>query len=198
MARLSSAERRRQLVRAALDVLSAEGLAAATTRRIAERAGVQLATVHYVFADKQELLRAVLEQVTEDIAATLERSIEPGGGLAKAIEDSVHGFWRVVEADPGLQLMQYELTTHALRQPGLAGLAEWQYTRYCEVVEAALREAGRDADRPPVPLPQLARLLVAGVDGVILQFVVHRDVGRARQDVRNLLAALRATALTPG
>lgn len=189
MARLSAGERRTQLIDAALAVMSEEGLQAATTRRISEYAGVQLATVHYVFDNKQDLLAAVMTKVTDDVAATVSGAIERSG-LRAAIEDSATGFWSMVEQNVGLQIMQYEVTTYALRRPDLAWLAEWQYDRYCKAVEDAYRKVMRDDETTDVPIPQLARLVVAGVDGIILQFVTHRNVRRARRDIRNLIDTL--------
>lgn len=187
MARLSANQRRAQLIDAALTVMSEEGLQAATTRRIAEHAGVQLATVHYVFDTKQDLLAAVMTKVTDDVAATVSDSIAGSTGLRAAIEDSATGFWSMVEQNIGLQIMQYEVTTYALRRPDLAWLAGWQYDRYCGAVEDAYRKVMREDEVAAVPIPQLARLVVAGVDGIILQFVTHRRVRRARLDIRNLI-----------
>lgn len=187
MARLSADERRMQLIDAALAVMSNEGLQAATTRRISEYAGVQLATMHYVFDNKHDLLAAVMTKVTDDVAATVSGAIERSSGLRAAIGDSATGFWSMVEQDIGLQIMQYEVTTYALRHAELAWLAEWQYDRYCKAVEGAYRKVMRADEKSSVPLPQLARLVVAGVDGIILQFITHRSVRRARRDIRNLV-----------
>lgn len=190
MARMSADERRSQLIEAALAVMSDEGLHAATTRRISEYADVKLATVHYVFGNKQALLEAVMTKVTDDVAATVSSAIRRSTGLSAAIEDSITGFWSMVEQNVGLQIMQYEVTAYALRTPGLAWLAKWQYDSYCKAVEDAYRDAMRDDETADIPIPQLARLVVAGVDGIILQFVTHRSVRRARRDVRNLVGAV--------
>ncbi|MCP2260720.1 transcriptional regulator, TetR family [Streptoalloteichus tenebrarius] len=196
MARLSAEERRQQLVRAAIEVMGEEGLDAATTRRIAEQADVPLGTVHHVFENKRELLRAVVESVTGDVAAALDEVISPAHGLARAVEDSVRGFWRMVEGAPGAQLMRYELTTYAIRRPELAWLAEWQCQRYCSVVETAYRRARRPDETPVMPLPQLARLVVAATDGIVVQYLAHGNTRRARQDVRNLVQAVRGLVRT--
>ena len=63
MDRLPMAERRAQLVRAALTVASRDGIEAAAVRAIAAEAGVSLGVVHYCFEDKNELLREVGEAV---------------------------------------------------------------------------------------------------------------------------------------
>src|SRR5919108_6565433 len=53
---------REQILDAAGQVLSAEGGAAATTRAVAQRAGVRLSLVHYHFGGKGGLLAELLER----------------------------------------------------------------------------------------------------------------------------------------
>ena len=60
MARMSAQARREQLVEAAIAVMSREGLDRATTRRIADEAGVPNGAFHYAFRDKNELLTHVV------------------------------------------------------------------------------------------------------------------------------------------
>jgi AcrR family transcriptional regulator len=61
---------REQILRAAREVLREQGGGAATTRAVAERAGVRLSLVHYHFGGRAGLLAALLEQ---ENAALLER-----------------------------------------------------------------------------------------------------------------------------
>ena len=79
MNRLPVAERREQLIEAALAVASRDGIDAATVRAVAAEAGVSLGVVHYCFQDKDELLRAMAHAIT---SANLERSLGelPAGG----------------------------------------------------------------------------------------------------------------------
>ena len=50
MNRIPQDERRRQLIEAAVRVISREGTARATTRRIATEAGAPLASLHFLYA----------------------------------------------------------------------------------------------------------------------------------------------------
>ncbi|WP_264991942.1 TetR/AcrR family transcriptional regulator, partial [Mycobacterium montefiorense] len=69
-----SPERREKLIRAAIAVITELGLEAATTRRVATHAGVSLGSVHYVFANKNELLAAVIDFVGDSIETALRPS----------------------------------------------------------------------------------------------------------------------------
>jgi hypothetical protein len=45
-----------------------------------------------------------------------------------------------------------------------------------------------------VPLDQLARFVIAGLDGLILQFISNRDPERTQRDLDHLIAAAIALA----
>ena len=60
---------RRRIVDAARDVLLERGHAAASTRAVADEAGVRLSLVHYHFGGKQGLLLEVLERENELLLA---------------------------------------------------------------------------------------------------------------------------------
>lgn len=201
MAYVESAVRGRQLVAAARAVMSREGVARASLRTVAAEGGVSLGALQHVYPSKELLLRAVIEDVTDEIAGVFENSVQLGGGLEKAIRHGVTSFWeQLVTEQSNLQLMQYELTTYALRTPGQEGLARWQYDRYAGIVAGWCQEAaGRAGETCMIPFAQLGRLLVAAVDGLILQHVCDPDPTRSQGDLEALIEMLVAsTGVRPG
>ena len=192
MVYVEAAVRRRQLVASARSVLMRDGVARTSLRAIAEEAGIPLGTLQYVFPSKELLLRAVIEDVVEELAALLKEDVELGGGLEGAIRHGVSTFWSgLVAEERNLQLMQYELTTYALRTAGQEDLARWQYEQYCGVVAAWLQEAADNAgETSAVPYTRLARVMVAGIDGLVLQRICDPDASRSREDLDALIAML--------
>src|SRR6478735_2370115 len=71
MARIPAAERRTELVAAAVRMIAAHGVEGATTRRIAQEANAPLATLHYCFASKEVLFAAVFEHVGQQYREVL-------------------------------------------------------------------------------------------------------------------------------
>lgn len=193
MARLSVDERREQFVRAAIAVMSSEGLDRATTRRIADAAGAPQAALHYAFRDKEELLVAVVGEVTAEVERILRGAVDPALGLEAAVQSASSAFWQHVVGDDGLQLMQYELSIHCRRTPGLEWLAEWQYNRYVMVAQDVFQAAAEaDPEVGDVDVAALSRFIVAATDGLILQYEVHHDRALAQRDAA---LAVRAAML---
>jgi AcrR family transcriptional regulator len=168
-------------------VITRDGVAGTTVRAVAQEAGIPLGTLQYVFPTKQQLLRAVIEDLVEELASNLLSSVSPDADLEYAIGHGIRTFWNdlVVGDAEGVQLAQYELTTYALRTAGLEELARWQYGRYTDVVAGWLQRAAT-----PVDARRLARLIVAGIDGLILQYVVNPDPDRGREDIEAMIAMI--------
>ena len=191
----TTTDRRADVLAAAIRVLAREGIAAATTRNIAAEAGINQATMLYYAGSKDELLLNVLREMmrlTRDVVLATD---PVGGDPREGIRRSLTAFWLHVESAPELQVMQYELTLYALRRPASAWLAREQYAGYAAVVEDLLRAAYAAADAAcALPFATLARFIVGGLDGMILQFVSDRDTTRARRELEALIAAVVALA----
>ena len=192
MAYMEASVRRKQLVAAARSVLAREGVARTSLRAVAAEGGVSLGTLQYVFPSKELLLRAVIEDVVDEIAGVLKESVQVEDGLEHAIRQGLTRFWsQLVAEQSNLQLMQYELTTYALRTPGQEHLARWQYERYAGIVAQWCQEAAGNAGEVcAVPFAQLARVVVASVDGLILQHVCDPSPGRSREDLDAVIEML--------
>jgi AcrR family transcriptional regulator len=187
--------RRAEILEAAIRVLARDGLAETTTRKIAAEAHVNQAMLRYYFGSKDDLLFAVLQEmmrVTEEIVHSVTTV---SSSLREAIEVSIKAFWEQVEATPELQIMQYELTLYALRNPESAWLAKQQYGGYSAVVETIIQHACATTGQPcAIPFPTLARFIIGGLDGLILQFISDRDTARARSDLDYLIKTVIALA----
>jgi AcrR family transcriptional regulator len=181
--RLPVAERRAQLVDAALAVAVAEGIAAVTVRRVAEEAGVALGVVHYAFADKDELLAAMAGRIVDELADAGASALEvdDGDDLARALTTAVDGIWRSIEATAGAQLLTYEITAHALRNPALHDVAHRQYAVSQAAAERLLELAAEASGATwKRPVAELAAEALAYVDGITLRWLVDRDGAAAR------------------
>jgi AcrR family transcriptional regulator len=92
----------RQILDAADQIVGTQGVDAATTRAIAERAGVAIPSLYRFFADRDEILDALVEHMTADLdqhARAAEASWQPGdpAGLIRLELDTAAAYF---EAHP--------------------------------------------------------------------------------------------------
>jgi AcrR family transcriptional regulator len=188
MGYLTAPVRREQLVTAAVTVMAREGVRAATTRAVAREAGVPLSTVHYLFGTKAAMLRVVIETLTDDVVAGFSAAQLRGRNLRNVLDSMVDVCWRGVHERPQHHLLLLELTTYALREPGLHEVAVEQYARYLDAIDQMLRRvyarAGVDV---PADNATLARLMLAGLDGFTLQQLVDDDPQAIRAGLTRVL-----------
>lgn len=176
MVHIPAAERRDALVQAALRVVAEGGVTAATTRAIAAEAGMPLASFHYVFDSRDELMAHLVTFVVgQEEAAILPEPIE-GTDLRGIISAGLWRYADLLRADPLREQAMLELTHYALRSADIADLARRQYEHYFALAASALTAAaahlGLIWERP---VDEVARILVALTDGLTISWLVNRD-----------------------
>ncbi|MFI7401064.1 TetR/AcrR family transcriptional regulator [Streptomyces sp. NPDC049541] len=173
MARMPSAERRRQLTEAAIRAMARDGVARTTTRSIAAEAGVSLSVFHYCFDSKQALVEAVITTLTDHSVTVVKQALRPRATLVETVRAGFQAYWDHVRAHPDEHMLTYELTQYALREPGFEHLARRQYelygAAYTELIDGLRRSMGL---RLAVPASVLARYLAAMTDGLTLNYLV--------------------------
>jgi AcrR family transcriptional regulator len=164
----SVTDRRRGLVDAAVRVISAEGVARATTRRIAEEAGVSGAIVHYAFSSKDDLFQAVYESLTASAFTEIGARITPGIGLEAGARQVLNGFATWIRRDRNAVLGLLELTAWSLRNADSRHLATRVYRRHIDLTAGLLAEAAPEVDA--VTQLTVARVINMALDGIYLQW----------------------------
>ncbi|MGJ5898156.1 TetR/AcrR family transcriptional regulator [Streptomyces niveiscabiei] len=186
-------------IEAAAAVIARDGVAGATTRRIAAEAGLSLATLHYVFKTKDDILAGVLESLIEhadqDNSTLAAHLVTPLGAappaLSEVIQQLVRTAWGLVSGDLVTQRVEYELTLYALRTPEAAQLGrplrDYHLSAIERIVHRALEHTGQVSRIPP---RDLAHLMYCTIDGVLLGHLVEPDAGQADRTVAHLAGAV--------
>ncbi|GAC56344.1 putative TetR family transcriptional regulator [Gordonia hirsuta DSM 44140 = NBRC 16056] len=188
---MQAAVRAGQVARAARRILSRRGVARTSLRDIAAEARIPLGTLQYVFPSRQQLLRRVTEDAVADLAGVITDTASTGNGLEYALRTGVPQIWAQLVTDPDLQLMQYELTAYSLREPGQHELARTQYQAYTQAAADWCRAAAHEAGEVcAVGFDQLGRILLASLDGLMLQYLSDPDAQRAAADLQSLIDML--------
>ena len=182
------AQRRRELVAATWAVVAAEGIEAATVRRIAEEAGCTTGRITHYFADKEEVLVAALRQVHRAAGKRMLAAIGPRSGLealrAVLAEALPLDQERVLEWRVWLAFWGSAATSASLQAEQHQRYREWR-----GLLKRVLATAQLSAD---IDLDRLVDQIVALVDGFGLQGVLDPQHPQPEQLASRLNGAVDA------
>ncbi|MCM2400655.1 TetR/AcrR family transcriptional regulator [Rhizobium sp. S153] len=185
-------ETRARIIRGAIEAVESEGMESLTTRKIAARAGVQLATLHYYFDSKESLMLAVLEDLVSDMSMRYTSSVN-SADMDDRIAQLIRLIWRYIGENPNREISQIELTIYALRTKGSEWLAAKQYNTYIDFYSQFVF---RDSDIPEPERTRIAnavtRFMLIGIDGLILQNFALGDTAVASESVEALIFTTQA------
>jgi len=178
-----AAQRREQLLDAAVEVLIRGGLDGLTLRDVAAQAGVRLSTLQYIFSSRADLVAALSERVLTN--AGYGQYEVGSGGLEHELRNLVDWFATQFFADPAMvELVRYEYVARVSRRgphepidfpagrPIVTGTAE---QRFLEIAEKA-------HESYDLPAEALARMWSVALLGLIFECLEDLDVARYRAD----------------
>jgi AcrR family transcriptional regulator len=164
-------QRREQMLRAALEVITERGYADSRIADVAERAGTSPALVIYYFKTKDQLL-------TEAIRFAEDLWYEEGTRRMAAIPTAAGRLEEVVamsclpEADtetPNSWVLWLDLWAQALRHPEVATVREKYDERWRQTISSLVVEGQEAGEFGPVDPADFAVLFSALLDGLAIQ-----------------------------
>lgn len=169
--RVSAGERRGQLISATLELMRREGVQSVTMRAIAKEAKANLATAHYCFADKSELMDAAAEAWLKNLNRS-SREISVHLGLRKAVEQVAEEYWRSLTEEPASLLAEIELILWATRNAAVSPLAAKIYPGYAaELGDIFSAAAKNNSDQCRMDITTLVRSFLMIYDGAAIQYM---------------------------
>jgi AcrR family transcriptional regulator len=168
-------QRRSEIVSAAAQVFAERGYHAGSLRSIADRVGISSASLVQYFGTKEGLLAAVLEEWARESRPSRADGLRGVAWIASMREAMVYN-----AAHRGLIELFLTLSAEATHADHPA--RTFVQHRYATVVREHvhhLREAVEDGDVAPLDDTELeleARLFVAGMDGIELQWLLDPEV----------------------
>ena len=190
--RIPAKDRRKQLISATIELMRREGVQSVTTRAIAKEANAPLATAHYCFSNKDDLMEAAAEAWLKNLSS-FSGEVPAELGLRKAVEQVAEGFWRALEEEPSSLLAEIELILWATRNAPASPLAPKIYPAYegelGNIFSTAARNSG---DHCLIEIPALVRSFLMIYDGAALQYITDPT----RTDLRGLFFMMLDALLT--
>jgi AcrR family transcriptional regulator len=185
---------RDRIIEAARAVLIAEGHANASTRAVAEQAGVRLSLVHYHFGGKQGLLLEVLQRENEQLLERQRELYASPGPLAEK--------WRIAcdlldeDVGSGYVRLLWELWSAGLADPELAegwraAMAGWR-DLLTDVFAAWAEQIDGELPLSPRALASFTANLFQGIEVEMLAGVPEGEA--PHREVLDAVGALIAQA----
>ena len=165
------------LVRAAFDLIAERGFEGLRTRDVAARAGVNIATLHYYFATKEMLIRAVVEALVQQfqVRRAPDLAAQPRHPLVELRQELRDVEYQVRES-PELFAVLFELTTRSLRDPAIKAIMRDTEAHFQEHIASYLRAGVEQGEfRSDLDVAAAAAGLVALVIGSAIQLMTNPD-----------------------
>lgn len=182
----AAGERREQILAAAWVALTEAGFENITTRRLAEAAGVNIATLHYYFGNKEALLTETLRYAQRWAEARMRAAVAPARTAGEAMERAVAVTWELMASRPGI--LRFDLAVRGFRDADARREAAAVYGAYRgfvrEIVEWHVRDGG--AIRDGLASDELAHYVVCMVDGILLHHTLDGDDRAARRNLSSM------------
>jgi AcrR family transcriptional regulator len=174
-----SAERRAQILDAALTVLARDGISGVSMRAVAREADLSLGLANYHFDDKQGLIAAALERIADADAAMV--APDPAADAEQNLRRALH----LVAADEFLGLdylaLRLQLWSLAGVDPEFAAINRRAQTAYLDGLTDLL--AAARPDLTPDEVRRRAEDILVVQNGVWLTSVLIPDAATMRRAV---------------
>lgn len=171
-----------------------EGYERITTRRIAEIAEVNVATLHYHFGNKEALLREAMHHALAQTQSRMREAIAGAHDLDSALTRAFDCIWTLLKERPGV--LRFDLAVRGFRDPAARVEVQGVYSAYRSLIIEMIvqhcpkvEQSGHDQTAE-----RIAHYMMCAVDGTVLQHTITGDDASAmsaltmiREHVQTLL-----------
>lgn len=192
MNRMNVDQRRSKLIGAAIEVMLRDGVTRTTTRAIVTQAGMTTGAFHYSFFSKEELELEVMRALNEH---AFEPTVLEGeghrGGPADLIDRIVTVYVDGLVAEAPRRQLAFELSLHAMREPGLRDAAIKHYRGKLDRTETFLeRTAASGGFSWRMSTGPLAQLALSTAEGTAYTWLLTEQAAGQEQLHRALTGFL--------
>jgi len=170
-------ERRRSLVLAAYDLIAEKGFEDLRTRDVAMKARVNIATLHYYFASKEDLIDGVVDYLLDLFSSEASRDLQldfstPLGHLHAMFQNTVYR----MRTMPKMFVVLGELVMRSQRHPELERAMQRMDEQWLQYLSWILAEGVAQGQfRADLDPETTAKKIIVVVKGVTFSYVWSRQ-----------------------
>jgi AcrR family transcriptional regulator len=165
------------LVLAAFHLIAEKGFEGLRTRDVAQRADLNIATLHYYFPSKEDLIRAVVAYMQERFANLhMPDTVWGQGGPLAEFRDDLKEIRFTWDMEPQLYLVLMELMLRAQRDPAIYPILQEMETHWqANITSYLARGVAEGVFRRDLDVTIAATALRIFVKGAVLEIMTHAD-----------------------
>jgi len=177
MARRRSAEetRRAEIAEAALRLILKFGFHSTTLDQVAAEAGVSKGLVSYYFSKKEELFLAVLERMVDRLSQDLERCYRTDVSARERLRLNFMNLFGNEQRTRQYYTVVIDFLGEALREKTVRAYTHTIYDTVLTYIEWTVTDGIRAGEFAEVDAKETASLVVACMEGLILQWLFSDD-----------------------
>jgi AcrR family transcriptional regulator len=185
-------ERRRSLVEAAYHLIAEGGFEGLRTRNVAARASVNIATLHYYFPSKEDLIRGVVEYLLQQfMTAYLPGSPFEMKTPLEQLRGELAELQYLVQEKPTMFIVLDELILRSLHDPAIHEMIKWLDEGWHGYLEQVIRNGIEQGQfRSDLDPDHAATWLILSIKGTTLHYMTNPaaiDFDRIKTDIEHWL-----------
>lgn len=163
-----SGKRRTALLQSAFDVIAEAGFEGLRTRAVADRVGVNIATLHYYFPSKQDLIEGLAQFIGAKFVTLHGPAPQPTGvpALDRLRQEFSDGRY-YLHYRPEMLLVLQEFTLRGRRDPQVQKIVDQMNWHWRQGIEQIVREGVADGTfRPDIDPKEMISMLMSIFAGI--------------------------------
>jgi AcrR family transcriptional regulator len=190
--RESTSDRRTAIAEAARELIVEKGFEGLRTRDIADRVGINIATLHYHVPSKEALIGLVAESLRADFVAQSQARPREGLGPVELLELEFDDFCELIGEKSHHLVAMSELLERARREPEIGACMFPLMGKWKQILIGILEAGKASGDfRPDLDPAPAAQMLIGGMIGF------SRSPGATPENFKPLRAELFRAVRNP-
>lgn len=160
----------------AFECISTNGYANVSLRDIASEAGVALSQINYYFNNKEGLFVEVVKMMVQKYLKEVEERLKIDVSPKEKISDLIMYFTEVLEEEPKLFRLLYDLTSMALWSTRFSSMLSEMFKDMADIIDKhILNTLTLKSKLRNYNSKSLARMLFGAIFGVAIQVMIDPD-----------------------
>lgn len=165
-------KKRSDILKVAISILTKDGAPGLSMRKVASHVGASTGTLTYYFANKDELMRAITDELFNQFESLLAQSDE-SFNIEKIVDDWV--VWTSGE-NISIWLAFFQLQSYAAQEPSFVSFVQRKSEQLIALLtQVILRGQMENMIRQDIPADILAEQISAMGDGLMMTLSIYPD-----------------------